>query len=106
MNPMDARELSLRVTIFGYAVVEHYKAIWAANSPQSPRRAPAYKYSLNPKLHSPDDDVAFTVNNDTIYGGCALDLRAEPTVLTAPEGENAANWLPAGVHVRDGGIPL
>ena len=84
MNLIEARELSRRVTIFGYALVEHYKAIWSANCPQSPRRAPAYKYTFNPRLYGPDDDVAVTANNDTIYGGCTLDLRSEPTVLTVP----------------------
>jgi hypothetical protein len=80
----QAWELAKASTIFGYALVDHYKALWAANSPQSPRKPPAYKYTFVPRLYGPDDDVAVTANNDTIYGGCALDLRAEPTVLRVP----------------------
>jgi hypothetical protein len=76
--------LAERATIFGYAIVEHYKAIWAANSPDSPRRAPPYRYTFVPRLYGPDDDVAVTANNDTIYGGCALDLRSEPAILQVP----------------------
>ncbi len=84
LHASDARALSQRVTIFGFAIAEHYKAIWAANSPQSSRRARHYKYTFNPRLSGPNDDVAVTANNDTIYGGCSLDLRAEPTVLQVP----------------------
>jgi hypothetical protein len=79
-----ARHLGHNAIIFGYAIVEHYKAIWGGNSPQSPRRAPAYQYIFNPRLYGPDDNLAVTANNDTIYGGCSLDLRAEPTVLQVP----------------------
>lgn len=84
INPLTAAELARRSTIFGYAIVEHYKAIWGGNSPQSPRRSPAYLYRFNPRLYGPDDNLAVTANNDTIYGGCSLDLRAEPAVLQVP----------------------
>jgi len=79
-----ARELAKFTAIFGYPIVEHFKAIWAGNSPQSPRRTPAYRYIFNPRLYGPDDNLAVTANNDTIYGGCSLDLRAEPAVLRTP----------------------
>lgn len=81
----EARSLGYNAVIFGYAIVEHYKAIWGGNSPQSPRRAPAYQYNFNSRLYGPDDNLAVTANNDTIYGGCSLDLRADPTVLKVPD---------------------
>jgi hypothetical protein len=78
------RDLARDATIFGFAVVEHYKALWTANSPESALRAEPYRYRLSRKLYGPSDRVVVNPNNDTIYGGCSLDLRAEPAVLTVP----------------------
>ena len=84
MDKAEARELGKRVTIFAFALVEHYKAIWAAFSPTSPRRVEEYKYTFNLRLYGPEFDLNVSPNNDTIYAGAAFDLRAEPTVLHVP----------------------
>ena len=84
METTQARELGKRVTIFAFALVEHYKAIWAAFSPNSPRRTEEYKYNFTLKLYGPEFDLNVSPNNDTVYAGAAFDLRAEPTVLQLP----------------------
>jgi hypothetical protein len=84
MSTTHARDLGQQITIFGFAIVEHFKALWSAFSPQSPHRSPAYTYTFNTRLYGPDDKFAVTANNDTIYGGCALDLRGEPVTLRVP----------------------
>jgi hypothetical protein len=66
LSPEEARKLRRNTAIFGYAIVEHYKAIWGGNSPQSPRRAPAYQYNFNPRLYGPDANPAVTAKNDTL----------------------------------------
>ncbi len=96
MNIDEARQLSEQTAIFGYAIVEHYKAIWAANSPDSPHRSPSYRYVFNPRLYGPDDNLAVTANNDTNYGGCSLDLRGEPVVLQVPA--VSGGWAPPPVQ--------
>ncbi|MFN8475378.1 MAG: DUF1214 domain-containing protein [Anaerolineae bacterium] len=84
IDKAEARELSKRVTIFAFALVEHYKAIWAAFCPDSPRRVEEYKYTFTLKLYGPEFDLNVSPNNDTVYAGAAFDLRAEPTVLKVP----------------------
>ncbi|MFN8498856.1 MAG: DUF1214 domain-containing protein [Anaerolineae bacterium] len=84
MDTAQARELGERVTIFAFALVEHYKAVWAAFSPNSPRRVAEYKYTFTLKLYGPEFDLNVSPNNDTVYAGAAFDLRAEPTVLQVP----------------------
>ncbi len=84
MDTAQARELGERVTIFAFALVEHYKAVWAAFSPNSPRRVEPYKYTFTLKLYGPEFNLNVSPNNDTVYAGAAFDLRAEPTVIKVP----------------------
>lgn len=39
LGASQARESAWHAVIFDYPIVEHFKAIWAGNSPQSPPRA-------------------------------------------------------------------
>jgi len=84
LDVAEARALAERVTVFGFPLVEHYKAMWGANSPQSPYRPKPYSYAFAAKRYTWEDRVVVAPNNDTIYAGCALDLRTEPTVLIVP----------------------
>jgi len=72
--------------LWGYAIVENYKAIFAFNVNS---QGPEYKGQLNQILSTarvfiPADQAVVTPNSDTLYSFATLDLRAEPQVLTVP----------------------
>ncbi len=72
--------------LWGYAIVENYKAIFAFNVNT---QGPEYKGQLNQILSTsrpvtPADQAVVTPNSDVLYSFATLDLRAEPQVLTVP----------------------
>ena len=72
--------------IFTFPILEQYKMLFAmALYPDSG----AYGAALNDISHSqellgPDYTLIVRPNNDTLYSGAWLDLRAEPIVLSVP----------------------
>jgi hypothetical protein len=72
--------------LWGYAIVENYKAIYAYSvNPQSPEyKAPFNKISNVARVYTPADKAIVTPNSDTPYSSLVLDLRAEPQVLSVP----------------------
>jgi hypothetical protein len=82
----EARDLAEEAYVFGFAIVEHNKAIWAYGvEPKSPRYAGFNTTRSESRLYGPDDKTVVSANNDTLYTSAVMDLRAEPAVLQVPE---------------------
>jgi hypothetical protein len=72
--------------LWGFAIVENYKAVYAYNVNSS---GPEYKGALNKisntaRVYTPADKAIVTPNSDTPYSFVTFDLRAEPQVITLP----------------------
>ncbi|HKO49347.1 MAG TPA: DUF1254 domain-containing protein [Polyangiaceae bacterium] len=88
-SPKRATELEalgFDAYLWGFAIVENYKAIYAYNVNTS---GPEYKGPFNTlssaaRVYTPADKAVITPNSDTPYGFVTLDLRAEPQLLSVP----------------------
>lgn len=81
----DARQLAEEAYVYGFAIVENYKAIYdMCVHKESPQYSGFNNYLHNRKLFDPDFDVVVTPNNDTLYSTTFADLRAEPIVVSVP----------------------
>jgi hypothetical protein len=83
---VELEALGFDAYLWGFAIVENYKAIYAYNVNTS---GPEYKGPLNTlgssaRVFTPADKAVITPNSDTPYGFVTLDLRAEPQLLTVP----------------------
>lgn len=85
ITPEEIKERAKQAAIFGFTLVETYKAVFYSQSPQSPNKAPANQFLVAPKVYGPEDKVSVSPNTDLIYVGCLLDLRTEPVVIQVPE---------------------
>lgn len=72
--------------LWGFAIVENYKAIYAYNvDTQGPEyKGPFNSVSSTARVYTPADKAIITPNSDTPYSFATLDLRAEPQVLVVP----------------------
>ena len=88
MKPLTvdhARRLAEEAYVYGFAIVENYKAIFGMCVYQeSPQYSGFNNYLHGRKLFDPDYDVVVTPNNDTLYSTTFADLRTEPIVVTVP----------------------
>ncbi len=85
LAPTEARAIAEEAYIFGMAIVEHYKALWAYGiEPQSPKYCGINKLCNDTRLYGPKDTAVVSANNDTIYTSGMMDLRAEPMILQVP----------------------
>ena len=81
----DARQLAAEAYVYGFAIVENYKAIFGmCVYKESPQFSGFNSYLHGRKLFDPDYDVVVTPNNDTLYSTTFADLRTEPIVITVP----------------------
>ena len=88
-TPAEARSLAEEAYVFGFAIVEHYKALWAYGvEPRSPKYGGFNHVRSETRLYGPEDTAVVSANNDTIYTSGLMDLRAEPVVLQVPEVKN------------------
>jgi hypothetical protein len=86
VTPAEARAIAEEAYVFGFAIVEHYKALWAYGvEPKSPKYGGFNAVRNETRLYGPEDTAAVSANNDTIYTSSLMDLRAEPVVLQVPE---------------------
>ncbi len=72
--------------IFAYPMLQNYQTIYEGTIDTS---SPTYKgpFNLlvnNTNLFGPEYTTVVRPNNDTVYSTAALDLRAEPVVMTVP----------------------
>jgi hypothetical protein len=85
LTPAEARAIAEEAYVFGFAPVEHYKALWAYGvEPTSPNYGGFNVPHSATRLYGPDDKAVVSANNDTIYTSAAMDLRSEPVVLKVP----------------------
>ncbi len=72
--------------LWGFAIVENYKAVYAYNvNTSGPEyKGPFNKLSSSARVYTPADKAVITPNSDTPYGFLTLDLRAEPQILGVP----------------------
>ncbi len=81
----EARQLAQEAYVYGFAIVENYKAIYGmCVYKESPQYSGFNNYLHARKLFDPDYDVVVTPNNDTLYSTTFADLRTEPIVVTVP----------------------
>jgi hypothetical protein len=86
LTPAEARAIAKEAYIYGYPLVDNYRIMYAYFVDQS---NPEFKAPFNqiknvPRVFTPEDKAVQTPNSDTPYSMLALDLRAEPVVLTLP----------------------
>lgn len=89
ITPAEARTIAEEAYVFGFAMVEHNKAVWAYGvEPKSPKYAGFNTMRNETQLYGPDDTAVVSPNNDTLYSAALMDLRAEPVVLQVPDVAN------------------
>ena len=85
LAPAEAKLIAEEAYVFGMAIVEHYKALYAYGiEPKSPKYCGINKLCNDTRLYGPKDTAVVSANNDTIYTSGWIDLRAEPMVLQVP----------------------
>jgi hypothetical protein len=86
VSPAEAREIAKEAYIYGYPLVDNYRAEYAyfvdRNNPEF--KAPWNHITNIGRVFTPKDVAVQTPNSDTPYSWLGLDLRAEPVVLTLP----------------------
>ncbi len=88
-NPKKLAELEalgFDAYLWGFAIVENYKAIYAynVNTTGPEYKGPVNTLSSSARVYTPADKAVVTPNSDTPYGFVTLDLRAEPQLLSVP----------------------
>jgi hypothetical protein len=86
LTPAEVRAIAKEAYVYGYPVVDNYRVIYTYTQDSGD---PDYKAPLNvlksvPRVFTPEDRAIQTPNSDTPYSFVAMDLRAEPQVLTTP----------------------
>ena len=86
ITPDQARAIAKEAYLYGYPMVDGYRIMhdYFVN-----RESAEFKTTWNqiynmPRVYTPDDKSVQGPNSDTPYSQMALDLRAEPFVLTVP----------------------
>ncbi|HYQ45095.1 MAG TPA: DUF1254 domain-containing protein [Polyangiaceae bacterium] len=82
----ELEALGFDAYLWGFAIVENYKAIYAynVNTRGAEYKGPFNTLSSSARVYTPADKAIITPNSDTPYGFATLDLRAEPQLLTVP----------------------
>lgn len=86
VTPEEARQIAKEAYIYGYPMVDSYRIQHAYFiNPKSPEFKAPWNHIQNVgRVYTPEDTAVQTPNSDTPYSMAALDLRAEPIVLTVP----------------------
>ena len=87
VSPQEARAIAKEAYIYGVPMVDSWRTMYAFSVDQ---QNPQYKGPFNTILNvgrvfTPEDTAFVTPNSDTPYSFAALDLRAEPVVITIPK---------------------
>ena len=82
----ELEALGFDAYLWGFAIVENYKAIYAynVNTGGPEYKGPFNQLSSSARVYTPADKAIITPNSDTPYGFATLDLRAEPQLLSVP----------------------
>ncbi len=86
VSPEEARTIAREAYVYGFPLVDGYRMMYVSFLDRS---SPVFKAPLNTlrnevRLYTPEDRIVVTPNSDTLYSHAALDLRAEPMVVTLP----------------------
>jgi hypothetical protein len=86
VNLAEARAIAKEAYLYGYPLVDVYRMLYlSCLDPGSPAfKAPVNTLRNEARLYTPEDRIVVTPNSDTLYSSAALDLRAEPIVVTLP----------------------
>jgi hypothetical protein len=85
LTPSEARKIAEEAYIYGFAIVENYKAIFGmCVYKDSPQYSGFNSYLHGRKLFDPDYKLVVSANNDTLYSTTFADLRTEPIVVSVP----------------------
>ncbi len=82
----EARRIAKEAYVYGYPMVASYQALYATSIDQG---NPQYRGPFNTISHathafSPDDTAVVAPTGDTLASFAALDLRAEPVIISVP----------------------
>lgn len=82
----EASKLAEEAYIYGFAIVENYKAIFGmCIAEKSPAYSGFNKFLHGRKLYDPDYTTVVSPNNDTYYSTTWADLSQEPLVIEVPK---------------------
>jgi hypothetical protein len=86
VTPAEARSIAKAAYIYGYPLVDNYRAQYAYYVDEDD---PNFKAAWNRikninRVFTPADTAVQTPNSDTPYSWAGLDLRAEPIVISVP----------------------
>ena len=86
MTPEEARAIARDAYVYGYPIVDNYRVFYTytQDTGDPDYKAPVNTLKNEPRVFTPDDRAVQTPNSDTPYSFVAMDLRAEPLVLTVP----------------------
>ncbi|MCP8899503.1 DUF1254 domain-containing protein [Gilvimarinus xylanilyticus] len=85
LTPTEARQLAEEAYIYGFGIVENYKALFGMSiAKQSPAYSGFNNYLHGRKLYDPDYTTVVSPNNDTFYSTTWADLSREPLVIEVP----------------------
>ena len=85
ISAKQANKIAYDAYIYGYAIVENYKAIFGMSVyAKSPVYSGFNNFMHNRNLYGPEMKTVVSANNDTIYSTTFADLRHEPLVVTVP----------------------
>ncbi|WP_200979114.1 DUF1254 domain-containing protein [Echinicola sp. 20G] len=82
----EAKKLAEEAYIYGFRIVENYKAIFGmCIAKQSPAYSGFNNFLHGKKLYDPDYTTVVSPNNDTFYSTTWADLSEEPLVIEVPK---------------------
>ncbi|WP_298447093.1 DUF1254 domain-containing protein [uncultured Marinobacter sp.] len=87
VTPAEARAIAKEAYIYGYPMVDNYRAQYAyyVDTKNPNFKAPWNHLKNIHRVFTPDDTAVQTANSDTPYSWAGLDLRAEPIVISVPK---------------------
>jgi hypothetical protein len=87
LSPDEVRAIAKEAYIYGNPLVDHYRIFYSYFIDESGPdfKAPFNQIRNESKVFTSKDTTIQTANSDTPYSFSALDLRAEPVVITIPK---------------------
>jgi hypothetical protein len=89
LTAAETRAIAKEATIYGFPLVDNYRILhsFAVGQGGKEFKAPWNQLHNEPRVFTSKDRTVQTPNSDTPYSFLAVDLRAEPLVLSVPEVE-------------------
>lgn len=87
LTPEEARTIAKEAYIYGFPLADHYRIYhsYFVDESSGGYKAPFNQIKNEPKVYTSKDTTIQTANSDSPYSFSALDLRAEPVVITVPK---------------------